>query len=105
MSKKQTKTNHSQQDNRSVKSGLLQPADIHNKTREQKLKESINKFQLSILNDIAKCSYLDGRKEGIKEERERIMKIIDDRMEHYDLKLDTKAQVALESVKQKIKGD
>ena len=35
MSKKQTKTNNSQQDNRSVKSGLLQPADIHNKTREQ----------------------------------------------------------------------
>ena len=102
MSKKQTKT---------LVEEMKEAADRiyfnkkQTKTREQELEESINKFQLSILNDIAKCSYLDGRKEGIKEERERIMKIIDDRMEHYDLKLDTKAQVALESVKQKIKGD
>ena len=88
--KKQTKTNHSQGQSggdailfnnvghREIVQSSSPPADTHNKTREQELKESINKFQLSILNDIAKCSYLDGRKEGIKEERERILKIIDE---------------------------
>ena len=65
------------------------------KTRELELKITDKKVIDAIIN----------LKLGEERERERIMKIIDDRMEHYDLKLDTKAQVALESVKQEIKGD
>ena len=71
------------------------------KTREQELKESINKFQLSILNDIAKCSYLDGRKEGIKEERERIMKIIDEWAKETDIN----GSNGHKDLKQKIKSE
>ena len=63
-----TKTNSQQDLTHSEKSGLLQPADIHN--REHKLKPQYNPLISSLKN------FVLAYEQGIKEERERIMKII-----------------------------
>ena len=85
--KKQTKTNHSQQDNLrnctlpKEDEGLRRPADIHNREQEFDLIEKalmfkpiLNPNQMAIFHRYIKQAEL----KGIKEERERIMKIIDE---------------------------
>ena len=75
MSKKQDKTNHSQQ-NEPITSGSKrfkrnqhQPADIHNKTREQKLKVKIvgnnswEGFRDTIVSCLSLCKTEDGFKQ------------------------------------------
>ena len=68
------------------------------KTREQELKE---KLKMSSREGCIKAeAELKGRKEGIKEERERIMKIIDEWAKKWNCQGNAK-----DELKQKIKGD
>ena len=118
--KKQTKTNHSQQKGSggyhlSSLPVQIAPADIHNKTREQELKEILENVynrkcihQLETFNSIPQlgwCDVGDGINLGIKEERERIMKIIDEMIDKNEWGLDDIENCILQELKQKIKGD
>ena len=80
-----TKTNNSQQDNRSVKSGLLQPADIHNREQEYDLIEKalmfkpiLNPNQMAMFHRYIKQAKLKGIKLGKRIRKDEIEKIIDE---------------------------
>jgi len=108
MSKKQYKTNHSQQDNlRSCTlpredEGLRRPADIHNKTREHKLKPQYNPLISSLKNFV--LAYEQGIKEGEQNIKDRIGNILSDE-DVYSTDEDKIGKIWFIIEEQKIKGD
>ena len=125
MSKKQNKTINCQQDlTHSEKSGLLQPADIHNREQEFDLIEKtlmfkpiLNPNQMAMFHRYIKQAELKGIKLGKQIRKDEIMKIIRRRIKfwtptRYTLNVDPcrNKKVELEELeeeitKQKIKGD
>ena len=109
MSKKQTKTNNSQQDNRSVKSGLLQPADIHNREQEYDLIEKalmfkpiLNPNQMAMFHRYIKQAKLKGIKLGKQIREDEIIKKLDG----FCFSLDNKEDILIRNkLKQKIKSE
>ena len=51
------------------------------------------------LNEAEAKIFLNGYEDGIKDTLEKVKKLIDERIEHYDLKICTKSVIALESLK------
>ena len=117
MSKKQTKTNNSQQDNLrnctlpKEDEGLRRSADIHNKTREQKLKEKLKQGdENDWCDDLEGCpcciSYeLKGIKLGKQIREDEIIKIIDNVYIAYEWETRRVIHNIFIRLKQKIKGD